>query len=127
MLRIIRRAFKVMNREEYRENQKIASLLKKVNTYEMPDLLASDGGPLHTEEKLVLSAVPEVAIKPDTLDSDPFYSVLYEHKPELIFLQFNPMPYIVRQRYVAYQRALTGDDDYSKKSVYSYDNPIPLS
>jgi hypothetical protein len=127
MFKVLRRAFKVMNREEYRENQRISTLTKNVDTYEMPDLLAPDGGVLPREEKVVLNAVPEVAIAPSSLEEDPFYRVLFEYKPELIYLQFNPMPYIARQRYVSYQLGLQGDEDYNKKSVYSFDNPIPLS
>lgn len=127
IFRALRRAFKVMNREEYRENYRIASLAKNVESYEMPDFLAPDGGPNPREEKIVLCAVPETAQKFTETSDDPFHRVLYEYRPEVVFLQFNPMPYIARQRYVSYQLALKGDEDYNKKSVYSYDNPIPLS
>lgn len=127
MLRSLRRSFKVMNREEYRENYRISTLAKKVDSLEMPDFIGPDGSSNPREEKIVLNAVPEVPIKSLHTNSDPFFSVLYEYKPELIFLQFNPMPYLARQRYVSYQLALQGDDDYSKKSVYALDNPIPLN
>ena len=127
MFRIFRRGFKVMNREEYRENYRIATLARKMDTLEMPDYLAPDGGPNPREEKVVLNAVPEVPLKSLDFNTDPFYNILYEYHPELIFLQVNPMPYLARQRYVSYQLALQGDEDYNKKSVYSLDNPVPLS
>jgi hypothetical protein len=127
MLRGLRRGFKVMNREEYRENYRISTLARKVDTYEMPDLLGPDGKPLEGDSTVILSAVPEAAQKFTDYTSDPFYKVLSEHKPDIIYLQFNPMPYIARQRYASYQLAMKGDEDYSKKSIYAFDNPIPLS
>lgn len=126
MFRQLKRYFKVMNREEYRENYRLASISKKADILEMPDLLGPDGKPLEGDETMVLTAVPELPIK-DVHKNDPFLSVLKEYRPDLIFLQFDPMPYLARQRYVSYQLAMSGDEDYNKKSVYALDNPIPLN
>ena len=126
MLKVLRRAFKVMNREEYRENYRLASIAKKVDVLEMPDMLGPDGKPLEGDETVVLSAVPELPIK-DVHNDDPYMRVMKEFRPDLVFLQFDPMPYLARQRYVSYQQSLQGDEDYNKKSIYALDNPIPLN
>jgi hypothetical protein len=126
MIRSIRRFFKVMNREEYRENYRLASIAKKVDTLEMPDMLGPDGKPLEGDETVILNAIPELPIK-DVHLSDPYLRVLKEFRPDILYLQFDPMPYLARQRYLSYQQALQGDEDYNKKGIYALDNPIPLN
>ena len=37
------------------------------------------------------------------------------------------MNYIARQRYLSYQLALKGEDEYEKKGTLSLDNSIPLT
>lgn len=37
--------------------------------------------------------------------------------PDLIFLQMEPMPYLVRQRYCAHKNALHEVEDYDKKAI----------
>ena len=116
-----------MSRDEYRDNQKLAVLAKQVDRLEMPDLLAPDGGPLKREEKVLLHAVPENPVSSEEINEDPFYSTLFEYKPDLIYLQFNPMHYIARQRYVSHQLAMNNEEEYNKKATYAIDYPVPLS
>ena len=125
--RLVRRGFKVMNRDEYRENQRLAVLTKVIDRLEMPDLLAPDGGPLKREETVVLHSVPELPIPYTHRDFDAHFMTLQNDKPEILFLQFNPMTYLARQRYVTHQLAMREVDEFNKKAVYAVDNPMPLT
>lgn len=127
MWRALRRSYRTMSREEYRDNQKLAVLAKKVDRLEMPDMLGPDGKPLKNDEKVLLHAVPEQPVIPKDMYSDPLFSTLMEYKPDLLFLQFNPMHFLMRQRYVTHKLAMKGTDEYDKKATYSFDNPIPLT
>ena len=125
--RLVRRGFKVMNRDEYRENQRLAVLTKVVDHLEMPDMLAPDGGPLKREETVVLHSVPELPQHFASREFDPHFITMQEYKPEIIFIQYNPMTYLARQRYVTHQLAMREVDEFNKKAMYAIDNPTPLT
>jgi hypothetical protein len=116
-----------MNREEYRENQRLASIARKLDYVEMPDYLGIGDQPNPRDEKVVLYSVPEQKLEIAHQDDDPYFKALYEYKPDLIFVQTCPMNYIARQRYISHQVAMRGDTEYSKKATFSLDNPIPLT
>ena len=54
-----------MTKNEYLDNQKVAMLSKSVQLLKMKDMLAPDGKPLPSDEKVVLNAVPYVDIPID--------------------------------------------------------------
>jgi hypothetical protein len=50
-----------------------------------------------------------------------------KYNPDLIFIQLEPMPYIVRQRYLSHKCALHGVEDYDLKGVENLNDPHPIS
>lgn len=49
------------------------------------------------------------------------------YSPDLIFLQMEPMPYIIRQRFLSHKCALHEVEDYEKKAVENLNEPCPVS
>ena len=47
--------------------------------------------------------------------------------PDLIFLQIDPMPYMVRQRYIAHKCALNEVEEYDEQGVENLMDPKPMS
>jgi len=45
---------------------------------------------------------------------DMFTEIVAEKMPDLIFLQIDPMPYLVRQRYMAHKCAMNEVEDYEE-------------
>jgi len=45
---------------------------------------------------------------------DMFTEIVAEKMPDLIFLQIDPMPYLVRQRYMAHKCAMNEIEDYEE-------------
>jgi len=45
----------------------------------------------------------------------------------LIFLQFDPMPYMVRQRYMSHKCAMNEVEDYNIKAIEDFNHPMPHS
>ena len=45
----------------------------------------------------------------------------------MIFLQFNPMPFIARQRFLSHKCALKGVEDYDKTGIYQVDPIVPVT
>lgn len=125
--RVLSRSFKTMNRDEYRENQRLAAIARRLDYVEMPDYLGIGNQPNPRDEKVVLYSVPEAKLEIASQSQDPFMQAMYEYKPDLIFVQLCPMNYIARQRYVSHQVAMRGDSDFNKKATFSLDNPIPLT
>ncbi len=58
---------------------------------------------------------------------DFFLEIVAENMPDLIFLQMDPMPYIVRQRYMSHKCALNGVEEYSTKAIENLNDPCPLT
>lgn len=54
-------------------------------------------------------------------------SAMYVHRPDLLFVQIDPMPFIVRQRYMAHKCALHGVEDYDEKGVENLNYPAPYT
>ena len=47
--------------------------------------------------------------------------------PDLIFLQMESMPYMVRQRYMSHKCALNEVEDYNTKAIDDLQAPKPLT
>jgi hypothetical protein len=50
-----------------------------------------------------------------------------KNRPDLIFLQLDPMPFIVRQRYISHKCALNKVEDYDEKAVPNLNFPAPYT
>jgi hypothetical protein len=76
----------------------------RTHLFGMPQIPKSDGGFMH-----------------------PFVNAVGKTQPDLIFLQIDPMPYIVRQRYMSHKCALHGVEDYDEKGVSNLNFPAPYT
>ena len=56
-----------------------------------------------------------------------FTEAVGKTQPDLIFLQMEPMPYIVRQRFMAHKCALYDVEDYDVKGVKNLNFPGPYT
>jgi hypothetical protein len=50
-----------------------------------------------------------------------------KNAPDLVFLQMDPMNYIVRQRFLSHKCALNQVEDYQVKGVEDLNDPKPVS
>lgn len=49
--------------------------------------------------------------------TDDLQKLLFEYRPDLIYLQLDPSQYIARQRYMAHKCALKETEDYDIKAI----------
>lgn len=56
-----------------------------------------------------------------------FVEAVGKTQPDLIFLQLDPMPFIVRQRYMAHKCALNEIEEYDIKAVSNLNFPAPYT
>jgi hypothetical protein len=73
----------------------------------------------------MLWGVPQIP-KSDGSFLNVFTEALGKTEPDLIFLQMEPMPFIVRQRYISHKCALHELDDYDPKAVEDLNHPFPF-
>jgi len=50
-----------------------------------------------------------------------------KHKPDLVFLQVDPMAYLTRSRFVSHKSALHGVEDYDTKAIEDLNMPRPFT
>jgi hypothetical protein len=58
---------------------------------------------------------------------NPFVHAIGKTQPDLIFLQMDPMPFIVRQRYMSHKCAMNGVEEYDIKGVSDLNHPCPYT
>lgn len=56
-----------------------------------------------------------------------FTEAVGKTQPDLIFLQLDPMPFVVRQRYISHKCALHEVEDYNIKGVQNLNYPYPYT
>ena len=127
MWKVLRRSLRTLSREEYIFNQRFAVIAKQVEKLEMPEMSGPVGKPLKSDNKVILHAVPVLPVIPKDMHSDPLFTTLLEYKPDLLFVQFNPMHYLMRQRFITHKLDTKGTDEYNKKATNSFDSPVPLT
>jgi hypothetical protein len=66
----------------------------------------------------ILHGMPAMPYDDGVLDY--FMNDVTEYMPDLIFLQMDPMAYIVRQRYMAHKCAMNEIEDYDLKGVEDF-------
>ena len=64
-----------------------------------------------TTDEIILIGCPQGNQKQDY---DTLTGAMEANHPDLIFLQVNPEPYLVRQRFLSHKCALKGVEDYEK-------------
>ena len=81
----------------------------------------------HTTDTVTrLIGVPVVPKKNDP-NMDYFLHHVATYMPDLIFIQMESMPYIVRQRYMAHKNALHEIEDYDPKAMDDFLLPKPMA
>jgi hypothetical protein len=56
-----------------------------------------------------------------------FTEAVARNMPDLIFLQLEPMPFVVRQRYMSHKCALHEVEDYDTKAISNLNHPHPYT
>lgn len=56
-----------------------------------------------------------------------FTEAIGSSMPDLIYLQMDPMPFVVRQRYMAHKCALHGVEEYDERGVKNLNFPAPYT
>lgn len=56
-----------------------------------------------------------------------FLEAVGKTMPDLIFIQMDPMPYIVRQRFMAHKCAMNEVEDYDLRAVKNLNFPAPYT
>ena len=69
----------------------------------------------------MLYALPQVPYQKKHIDY--FLEICAEKMPDLIFLQFEPMPYLFRQRYMAHKCAMHEVEDYDVTAMEDFQAP----
>lgn len=69
--------------------------------------------------------MPTIPLEESNIDF--FTDEAIRNKPDLIFLQFEPMPYLSRSRFISQKCALHEVEDYDKKAMDELNVPRPYS
>jgi hypothetical protein len=79
----------------------------------------------HSDANIRLYSFPQMPMEEPILDY--FLEQCTMNKPDLIFLQLEPMPYITRSRYIGQKCAMHDVEDYDVKAIPDINIPKPFS
>lgn len=80
----------------------------------------------HTADtNIALYGMPQVPLESGALDY--FIDIIARHMPDVIFLQYESMPYLTRQRYMSHKCAMNDVEDYDMKAIDNLNDPHPLT
>ena len=81
----------------------------------------------HTSDtRTVLYGLPRIPVRNNQYDHV-FMTATTKNMPDLIFLQIDPMPFIVRQRYMSHKCALNEVEDYDVRAIENLNFAAPYS
>ena len=117
------RGYTRMSTEEYLKNIRDSMVNMNIQEKSMKPLLEAN----HTSDtQTELFGIPVIP-KFDGGFKHIFTEAVGKNMPDLIFLQMDPMPFIVRQRYMSHKCALNEVDDYDVKAVQDFNYPAPYT
>jgi hypothetical protein len=71
-----------------------------------------------------LYSLPTVPIERNI---DLFLETVGLHRPDVIFLQYDPMHYLTRSRFMSHKCAMHDVDEYDKKAIDDLNFPFPMT
>jgi len=123
ILKTSRRNYTRMTTEEYLLNARQSMANTQIQEKYLQPLLEAN----HTSDTLtLLHGIPKIP-KSDGSYRHVFAEAVTKTMPDLVFLQMDPMPFIVRQRYLAHKCALHEIEDYDIKGVENLNHPAPYT
>lgn len=130
MLRSLSLALKyqirTMSPEDYLFNQREANMKRSQMQASLKPLDNSNHGEGTTDE-IHLVGVPLGHLPEKYETYDALSSAVERAHPDLLFLQFNPGPYMARQRFLSHKCALKEVEDYSKSGISNIDPVKPYT
>ena len=117
-----KRMFELISPEEYVFNRKKSKFNTLISQTKLQPLV-----PYHDPNLTDIKLVGVPINKLQTSQQPQLLDLLAINHPDILFIQQDPMPYIVRQRFQSHKAALNEVEDYSVKGVENLNTPIPIT